>query len=126
MVSHMTAANRAWRKAIKSAKGGGRSKYNNKKVVIDGYKFDSKKEGNRYVGLKVLLQSGIIKDLELQKEYKFVHEGKLICKYIADFCYWDSTKPYYVVEDAKGVRTQVYKIKKKMMRIFYGIEIFET
>lgn len=103
-----------------------KSKYGNKKVVVDGFKFDSKKEANRYGELKLLLKAGLIKDLELQKCYDFIHEGEKICSYIADFCYWDKEKPDYVVEDSKGCRTDVYKIKRKMMKIFYGVKIFET
>ena len=46
------------------------SKYGNRKCKIDGYTFDSIKEGQRYAELKILLRENKIKDLELQKEYE--------------------------------------------------------
>ena len=45
-------------------------KYGNRKVQIDGYSFDSVKEGNRYLELKYMLAAGEIQDLEMQKQYE--------------------------------------------------------
>jgi hypothetical protein len=99
------------------------NKYNARKTVIDGIKFDSKKEAARYCELKILLQAGEITDLELQPEYilqdAFIKNGKKYraIKYRADFRYKDYGK--IVVEDVKGMRTPVYKIKKKMFEYRY-------
>jgi hypothetical protein len=58
--------------------------------------------------------------------YKLEINGILICTYIADLVYWRTGKPKEIVEDVKGVRTPEYKIKKKLMKAIYGIDIFET
>lgn len=106
-----------------------KSKYGNKKVVIDGIKFDSQKEGNRYKELKLLESKGIIKDLKLQVKYELQSSYKMNDKtiraisYICDFEYKLDNK--LIVEDVKGYRTSIYKMKKKMFEYKYGIEIKE-
>jgi hypothetical protein len=104
-----------------------RSKYGNKKVVVDGIKFDSKWESERYLYLKSLEKAGRVRDLQLQVRFQIVVNGEKICTYIADFQYeketadgeWES-----IVEDAKGVETADFKLKKKLMKAVHGIEIF--
>ena len=95
------------------------NKYNARKVTVDGHTFDSKKEAQRYGELRLLERAGEIADLKLQPQYilqpKFKKNGKTFreIKYIADFCY--TTKDgRHVVEDVKGVRTEVYRLKRKM------------
>lgn len=105
-----------------------RSKYNSIKTIVDGIKFDSKKEARRYKELKVLERAGTIKELELQPRFilqdKFKLEGKTHRKieYVADFKYWDKEKETWIVEDVKGVKTDVYKLKKKIFLKKYGRE----
>ena len=95
------------------------NKYNNKKTEIDGIIFDSKKEAKRYCELKLLLKAKKIKNLTLQPAFrlqpKFKKNGATIreIKYVADFMYTDENGKI-VVEDVKGMKTDVYKIKKKM------------
>ena len=95
-------------------------KYSNKKTIADGIKFDSKAEARRYKELVLAQKAGIIRDLELQPEFllqdKFKYNGKTerAVKYIADFKYFDVSKGVYVVEDVKGVQTEVFKIKRKL------------
>ena len=108
------------------------TKYKNKKVVIDGYKFDSKKEAIRYEQLKLLKKARLIKNLELQKTFElqpsFKKNGKTYRKitYKADFYYYDNQLKKYVVEDTKGFRTETYKIKKKMFEYVYPeLELLE-
>lgn len=107
------------------------NKYHNKKVVYNGIKFDSIKEKNYYITLKLLEQSGQIKDLELQKEYvlipKFEVNGKIYRKtsYFADFTFVSTKDDRIHVVDTKGVKTDVYKLKKKLMIYKYKIEIEE-
>lgn len=107
-------------------------KYNNKKVIIDGIPFDSQKEGTRYKQLKLLERAGLIKDLELQKEYilqdKFKINNKTVRKisYIADFSYISTKDNKLHVIDVKGFKTEVYKLKKKLFEYKYGIEIEEV
>ena len=103
-------------------------KYNAKKTVVDGIKFDSKKEAKRYKELKALELVGKIDRLELQPRFLlqdgFRYEGKAIRKieYVADFLYRDLSTYELVVEDVKGVKTDVYKLKKKLFLKRYGDE----
>ena len=100
-----------------------RNKYGNKKCRIDGFTFDSQKEGMRYAELKILLRENKIRDLELQKEYELVPAyrdaitGKMVrpVYYKADFVYYDIENEKTVIEDVKGYKTDAYKIKKKLM-----------
>lgn len=103
-----------------------RSKYKAKKVVIDGITFDSKKEAGRYQELKLLERAGAIKGLVLQPRFllqdKFKYKGKTERKieYIADFKYMDTKTGKVVVEDVKGYKTDVYKLKRKLFLKKYG------
>lgn len=109
------------------------NKYGAKKTIIDGIKFDSKHESLRYVKLKYLERIGQIRDLQLQVPFELLpaqrnENGKVTeraVNYVADFVYFDHDGNL-VVEDAKGVKTDTYKLKRKMMRYFKGIEIKEV
>lgn len=109
------------------------NKYRNKKYKTgDGQVFDSYREYNRYFELKMLERAGEI--TELKRQVKFVlipkqtdENGKLAereCSYFADFTYTDKDGKY-VVEDAKGVRTKEYIIKRKLMLERHGIRVRE-
>lgn len=108
------------------------SKYRSKKTVVDGQKFDSKKEANRYQELLLLEKAGVIKNLSRQVKFVLIpsqrdESGKLIereCSYKADFAYEEGIKT--VVEDVKGFRTKEYVIKRKLMLWRYGIRIMEV
>lgn len=109
-------------------------KYGNKKVKVDGITFDSKKEANRYCELKLLERSGLISNLELQREFVLIPaqyeqiSRKLIeraCKYKADFYYYDNEKKCFICEDTKGFRTTDYIIKRKLMLYMHGVRIVE-
>ena len=111
------------------------NKYKNKKIIYDGITFDSIKEKNRYIELKILEKSGLIKDLELQKVFElqpsFKKNDKTYRKitYKSDFYYFDNGKGKYIVEDVKAsekFKTEVYKLKKKMFEYKYNdLEIRE-
>lgn len=103
-----------------------KTKYGNKRTEFDGHVFASQKEANRYAELKLLLRAGKIRDMRLQPKYKIVVGDVQVCTYIADFAYFDTQKNKDVVEDAKGMRTPVYRLKKKLMWAVFGIEIMET
>lgn len=104
------------------------SKYHNRKVEIDGIKFDSIKEGERYLELKLLLKAGKIRDLQLQVEFELIPKqaGEQACKYKADFVYHMADTGKMVVEDVKGKRTREYIIKRKLMLWRHGIKIVEV
>ena len=105
------------------------NKYKNKKITINNITFDSKKESLRYQQLKLLERARVISNLELQKKYilqdKFELNGKKYreISYVADFVYIQDGKT--IVEDTKGFRTEVYKLKKKMFMYKYKMEIKE-
>jgi hypothetical protein len=107
------------------------NKYKNIKTNVDGITFDSKKEAGRYIELKMLLKAGEISDLQLQVPYELMPTIKLEgqtfrgIKYVADFVYKDKDGKT-VVEDAKGMRTDVYKMKKKLMAYIHKIVIKEV
>ena len=108
------------------------NKYHNTKVIYKGIKFDSKKEMQRYKDLELSESTDYICNLELQKKF-LLQEGytnaegkkKRPIYYIADFYYFDLLKDKWVVEDVKGVRTDVYKLKKKLFEYKYNLTIDE-
>lgn len=110
------------------------TKYRNRKVTVDGIMFDSVREARRYGELKLLEKGGYISNLRLQVPFELLPNQKDIdgnvierkVRYIADFVYFDRQKGQEVVEDAKGVRTDVYRLKKKLMLDKYGIQIKEV
>ncbi len=101
------------------------NKYHNKKTVIDGITFDSKKEAQRYAELRLLEKADEINCLDLQPKFTlqegFKKNGKAYkpITYIADFMYWDTRLKTTVVEDVKGVKTEVFRIKQKMLEANY-------
>ena len=106
------------------------SKYKNKKTTIDGISFDSKKESQRYLELKLMEKAGLIKDLKLQEKFVLIpkQKGERECSYFADFAYIDNKTGSLIVEDVKASRkykTEVYRIKRKLMLYNYGIKIKE-
>ena len=100
-------------------------KYRNKKVQIDRYIFDSILEAKRYRQLALLERAGKIKDLQLQVPFllqeSFRKNGKTYRKieYIADFVYRIVANNKMVVEDTKGIKTDVFKIKQKLFEYKY-------
>lgn len=100
------------------------SKYRAVKQTVDGHCFDSKREAKRYGELKLLERAKEISGLTIQPKYKIAINGIPCFEYRADFLYHENGA--LVVEDAKGFRTEVYKIKKKCVEAAYGIRIRET
>ena len=99
-----------------------RHKYNAKSIVIDGHKFPSKKEGKRYLELKLQQHCGFIKNLELQPRYilqdGFRRKGKWISQiaFTPDFRYHKDCEIF--VEDVKGgnaTKTEAYSIRKRLL-----------
>ena len=106
-----------------------KAKYGNKKTVIDGYVFDSKLEAKRFTDLKTMLKIGNISNLTLQKKFVlqdgFIYNGKAerAITYVCDFYYKDK-QGNEIVEDAKGFKTDVYKIKRKLFLYKYPHIVF--
>ncbi len=103
-----------------------RSKYRNRMTVVDGITFDSKREAERYKELRLLERGGLITDLRLQVPFELIPKqpGERAVKYVADFVYTENGR--MVVEDVKGYRTDVYRLKRRMMQAKYGITIQEV
>lgn len=124
-----------------------RNKYGNRKLTVAGMSFDSKHELHRWNELQMLEKVGAITDLKRQVKFVLIpaqyeegtgvykkgknkgnpKAGKLIereCSYYADFAYLENG--ILVVEDAKGVRTKEYIIKRKLMLFIHGIRIREV
>lgn len=97
------------------------NKYNNIKTVVDGIKFDSKREAYYYLYYKRLQENKIISNLKLQTPIKFDIDGKHIFTYKADFEYEDEYGHHYI--DVKGVETPVFRLKKKLIEAKYKIII---
>ena len=110
------------------------SKFRNKKVHLDGYTFDSQAEAKHYkFTLKPRLEAGEISHLEIHPRIRCELNGRKICDYIADFRYLDVSfagpqgqQGMTVVEDVKGYKTDVYRLKKKLVEaMFPGTKICE-
>ena len=102
------------------------NKYKNVEQIVDGIKFQSRREATRYAELMLLQRSGLIQNLRLQVPFELIpkQQGERAVKYIADFVYDENGET--IVEDVKGVRTDVYKIKKKLMLKVHGIRVKEV
>ena len=107
------------------------SKYHNRKVTQGGETLDSVKEYRRFCELRLLERAGAVTDLRRQVKFELIPaqrvDGKVVeraCSYVADFVYMENGQQ--VVEDAKGMRTQEYRLKRKLMLWVHGIRIRET
>lgn len=101
-----------------------RNKYGARKKLVDGIWFDSVWESQRYLQLKAKLHCNEISNLELQVKFPLEVNGVLVASYVADFVYENDQGT--VVEDAKGYKTAIYRLKKKLMKACYDIDIYET
>ena len=108
-------------------------KYHAIPTVIDGIRFASKAEAARYAELRLLEQAGAIKELECQPKFRlyaperggsfgrFAHVGD----YVADFRYRQGPRGILVIEDVKGMKTALYRWKKRHFEAQYGLSITE-
>lgn len=96
--------------------------------TVDGITFASKGEMKRWQELCLLQKAHEIMGLKRQVAFGLWVQGELICKYVADFVYTEHEggKSVRVVEDFKGVRTEAYRLKAKLMKAIHGITIRET
>jgi len=98
-----------------------RNKYGNEPVYIDGIRFPSTREGNRYIALKLLMQVGEVR--RFTRQGRWVLDGGV--EYVEDFCVeWADGRMTH--EDAKGIRTKEYRLKKRQVEARYGVEIVEV
>lgn len=126
----MSTAKEQYKAALKKSAKKKKSKYRNIPTEVHGIKFDSKKEADHYLFLKSELDAGRISNLVLQPSFEIAAAvyigGKKhqVRKYIADFSYTNAAGDY-VVEDVKGFKTDIYKLKKHLVMERHGIEVIE-
>lgn len=105
-------------------------KYGNKPktVMIDGVKrsHQSTLEADRHVYLSALQRAGEIENLRIQVPFRLDVNGVHICKYYADFTYNLPGQEALIVEDTKGMVTDVFKLKMRLMKACHGIDIVLT
>lgn len=108
----------------------GGSKYHARKTTVNGIMFDSRREADRYLVLKGMEEDGVIEDLRRQVRYELIPAFDVDGRhyrpvfYVADFVYVEDGKE--VVEDVKGMRTDVYRLKSKLFARRHGMNIKET
>ena len=109
------------------------NKYGNRKATLNGKTFDSLHEARRYQELRMLQRAGKITDLETQVPFELIPAQRIgnrvaerQVRYVADFVYTDAETGEKVVEDAKGMRTRDYIIKRKLMLWRYRIRVREV
>ena len=102
------------------------SKYGGKRVTFNGREYPSQREANHAAKLQALEAAGQIWELEYQKRIVLV-EGKPgipSIAYYADFAYRDHQGPH--VQDAKGMKTKEYLLKKRLAALLLNITIEEV
>ena len=108
-------------------------KYRNKPCTVGGEKYRSQREAKRHQDLLLLQKAGLIAGLirevafELAPGVKISGEDRKrpAVRYVADFVYSD-VRSGKVVEDAKGMQTPVYRLKKHLMKTVHGIDVVEA
>lgn len=99
-------------------------KYKAIPVTIDGHRFASRREADRYRALRLQQAHGQISGLELQPTFVLAPpvlvpgetRRRPAIRYVADFRYRDETGRV-VVEDAKGVQTPVFRLKMHLLAL---------
>jgi len=90
------------------------NKYSAKKTeCAAGHLHDSKMEAARCDDLHIMLQRGDIAELEQQPVFRVEINGKLMCRYVADFAW--KVAGCRVIEDVKGMVTPMFNLKKKLV-----------
>ena len=96
------------------------------KRTFEGIVFHSKREMIRWQELLLCERAGEITGLERQVEFPVKIGRKVVFRWFADFVYYDVKTKKRIVEDSKGHKTDVYKLKKKCVEAAYNITITET
>lgn len=123
------------RRALKQALSAKPAKYHNVKVVVDGQKFDSKREADYWCLLRVREKAGEIQWLRRQVKIPLyapdmsadsLGQHIQIATYVADFDYYDRADCKRHIVDAKGKRTQMYILKAKWLALQENLIIEEV
>ena len=102
------------------------NKYGAKRTLFNGKWYASKREADYAARLLPLVERGLITDYKEQERIVLVPgDGKLRpIVYVADFTFVENGKRR--VLDAKGAKTQVYRLKKRMAALLLGVQIEEV
>ena len=99
-------------------------KYRNEPIVVDGIRFDSRREAAYYAELKRRDKLGEVAGVALQVPFPILGPaGELICTYVADFVFFDHVADRLRVIDVKGVETRDFRLKKKLMKVMKRIDV---
>ena len=109
-------------------------KYRNKPCTIGSEKYRSQRERDRHQALLLLQQAGLIAGLVREVPFELAPGVKIdgenrkrpAVRYVADFVYSDVKAGKIIVEDAKGMQTPVYRLKKHLMATIRGIHVREA
>jgi hypothetical protein len=88
---------------------------------VGGVRYASKAEAARGSALALLERAGQIANLVRQPRFPLEVNGQLVCTYVADFAYRENDQE--VIEDVKGVQTETFKIKRKLLKALHGIDV---
>jgi hypothetical protein len=105
------------------------SKYRNRKVTVGELSFDSVKEANRFAQLQLMERAGNVANLRRQVRYPLIVNGAKVCTYVADHVYDEKIGPDEwapIVEDVKGYRTDIYRLKAKLFEAIHGFPVREV
>ena len=109
-------------------------KYHNKPCQVGAEKYRSQRERNRHQELLLLERAGHIAGLKREVPFLLAPSVKLIgerrfrpaLKYVADYVYSEAHTGKVIIEDAKGVQTTVYRMKKHLMKTVLGLDVVEV
>lgn len=94
--------------------------------VVDDIWFPSTLEADHYAELKLRERAGEIYELERQPRFPIVVNGIALAEYRADFAYRVTATGGREIIDCKGVRTPLYRLKKRLVETLHGITIIEV
>jgi len=121
-------ATRGWEGITSGANSSGTSKYHNRRVTLDGLRFDSVREAGYWQVLQSRAAAGEITELRRQVAFPllcpFEDRSVMVCTYIADFTYRD--RDGFHVVDVKGMKTPMYRLKKRWLQLQDGIVVEEA
>lgn len=119
-----------YRELVKKSEA--KSKYHNEKVEFRGITFDSIKERDYYILLLDREKKGEVRHINRQYKVEIqpaftTPSGEKIkaITYLADFYFYDKTRKAWRIIDVKGYKTDVYRLKKKLLA-YKGIYIEEV
>lgn len=100
-----------------------KNKYNNLLTEYNGVKYHSRLEAKYAALLDIRQKAKEVENIKRQERFPLEVNGEKIGTYVADFSFFDKVKKVNRVVDIKGVETDLFKIKKKLMKAVHGIDV---